>query len=103
MSEVKASYRVFDDKMEYKVGDLVLNSDKVFDGDYFDESLWNTVFDLVDPPHDTRFVVTLQYGDRVYTMEHTLDEGWLTYGEDPEFGLWDYSGDRPRRIKKIGE
>ncbi len=67
------------------------------------DRVWNEVLDTVNPAENEELVASVSVGLHLETMAHNSDEGWCTYGEDPGFGMWDYSGPEPRRIKKIGE
>jgi hypothetical protein len=103
---LKVNYLVFDENdVEVMKGKEEFDLDVQFEDGKFPSDLWNEVVDKLDWPggERARLIVTLQSELHVETMAHNSDEGWLTYGEDPGFGLWDYSGDVPRQIAKLGE
>lgn len=78
-----------------------LDIDAVYEDGEFNADLWNEVMDQIGWPMQD-FVLTVQDGSHAGAMQHNADEGWLSV-EPFEFGMYDYSGDTPKLIKKMGE
>lgn len=105
MEKLKIECRTFDEcdvLLQTRSGEICLEV-KLDEFGKFD--CWNEAMDAFGWPDRTEayMIVSLQRGSHLETMRNDEEEGWITYGEDPGFGMWDYSGSEPRRIKKIGE